>query len=607
MEKQKTNKFVSLLKKYFNKERIGRILPATLISLAVALIIFICVPLDIYCANSKELRFSFSDIFGRLAVNGLCLMLILFLVQFIMPKIVYKILRGIIVGFALMLFLQSNYLNTGLTSLAGDDVITVTEMVGKGKVIANTIIWGGVILGCTLASVFVKKVKIVNLTALVLTAVILLPTMVTTSVNALTTDFAKGSAFEEMKAEEENYTPTFLTTKNMTNLATDSNVVVFVIDRLDDGKYFGPNKNKYKHYFESWGGFTYFTDNISMYGRTFPSVAYMLSNKHFNPSEENRKEFFIRAYQQNNTLKKLDENGYNINIYTDTYYGYYDAYYLPSYIDNLETATEESLYRETTQTKNLFRVNTMMGLYRVMPFAFKENFGGISSTSLNKFVVYKSDQLEHPEASTDMRDTYYEVSKDFTVSGEKQFSFIHVSGCHNVDYNENWEKSNKKEKKNMNISLKNSFEIINEYIEEMKKAGVYQNSTIIITGDHALADDNFALLDKPKLTSLFVKPKGVGGDKKDKKLVENKAQVSQENLWGTIFASEGIDFDLTEFEPSVFDIDQNQNRVRKHVWHTHTSSRTNFNENFYEIIGSAKDFKNWKKTETKKIGRELYD
>lgn len=599
---EKTNEKKNRFKTYFSNRK-DRILPATLISLAISLIIFLSVPLDIYSANAKELRFMFSDILSRLLLCGLGVALILFITQYFVPQIIYKILRGLYLSVGIMLFLQSNYLNIGLTSLAGDDAITVTEMVGKSTVVVNTIIWSVVVIGVTAASIFIKKIKIVRLTALVLTAIVLLPTFVTTSVNAMTTDFSKGSAFEEMKEEEPNYVPRFLTTKNLNNVATDKNVVVFVIDRLDNEKYLEPNLNKYTHYFNSWGGFTYFNDNLSMYGRTYPSVAYMLTGQEFQP-EERRKEYFLRAFKDNLTLSKLNQEGYSVNFYTDTYYGYYDAYYLPDYINNTMSASEDSLYRETTQIHRLFRANMMMGLYRLLPFQLKDLVGGVSSTSLNKYVVYKSDELTHPQASTDMKDAFDEITKqDFSNDGDKQFSFIHISGCHSVPYDDNWKTAKGKTKNNISVSLKNSFKIIDEYIAEMKKLGVYDNSTIIITGDHGYADDNLKLLSKPKITGLFVKPASTSTGN----LVTNTAQVSHENLWGTIFASEGITFDETIYGKSVFDIPEGVDQTRKYVWHRFDVTRTHFSENVYQITGSGKKFSNWAKTTTKEFKRELYD
>jgi arylsulfatase A-like enzyme len=136
----------------------------------------------------------------------------------------------------------------------------------------------------------------------------------------------------------------------------------------------------------------------------------------------------------------------------------------------------------------------------------------------------------------------------------------------------------------------------------MKRLGVYDNSTIIITGDHGFADSRTGDLIMDKITALFVKPAG----ETHKQIKKSKAQVSHDNLWATIFKSEGIAFDEAEFGKSVFDVDENVDQVRSHVWHKFDSLYTHYEEQIFAIKGSARKFKNWKMTSKKKVNKELY-
>lgn len=591
-------------KKFITKERVSRLVPALLVAFAVAFIVFIAAPLAIYTSNVNEFNFPFSDILGFCVLYFFIVFGVVFLVQMLLPKICYKIVRGFFIGVALMLFLQSNYLNIGLHSLAGDDIITIREMVGTANYVINTIVWAVVLVGFTLASVLLKKENIVKTISLVLSVVVLFTSVFNVVVAVVSTDFSKGSVIEELKNEEPDYVPKFLTVKNMTTVSKKRNVIVFLVDRFDGEKYFEPYKDEYKNYFKDLGGFTYFSDNISLYGRTFPSLAYMLSNTKFD-SSKSRKEFFNTAYNDNKTLSKLHELNYSINLYTDPYYGYYDAFYFPDYIDNVVTVDEQTLYRETIQKKELFRANMMMSFFRVLPFFAKDVGGGVSSTSLNKFVIYNSDQLSFPAASSDMKEVYDNITENnFNTFDDKNvFSLIHLSGCHGVDYDTDWKPVKSGAKKDIKVSLDNSFAIIKEYIDEMKKLGVYENSTIIITGDHAYADDNYKKLNEEKLTAIFVKPSG----DTESKLKVSSAPVCQDDLWATIFKSEGIEFDKNEFGKSMFDYLENEQRVRKYVWQYHETGKTRFVENVYEINGSAHDFDNWQMISSVSRNKELYD
>ena len=612
-QKQNTNNTVEKKPKkqkqpYFNAERKARIVFSILVSIAIPFIVFIGAPLQIYCSNIEEFRFIFTDVIGQTLLFFFGCSLIFFCSLFFVPELAYRILRGIYLGLAFMLFLQSNYLNGGLHSLSGDTSQSVVEMAGMPAVVFNTVLWSAVIIGFTLASVFVKKKDIVGAVSLVLAVMVMATQTINTGVTAITTDFAGANAVSGMKKEDPKYVPTFLTTSNLTTVAEDRNVVLFVIDRFDSKKYYETNKNIVDPYLQDWGGFTYFEDHISMYGRTYPSLAYMLTRNKLE-NGQGRKQYFIDSYGNNQTLSKLREQDYSINLYTDSYYGYYDAFYLPDYIDNKIITSEESLRREVVQEWSLFRSSTFMGLYRILPHVFKDTFGTTSSAIVNQFVVYTSDDLTYPQASTDLKQAYQEVTREtFTMRRNevdkkaRQFTCFHISGCHDVFYDTDWSKTPMSKRKDIKISLINSFEILNEYIKEMKRLGVYDNATIIITGDHGFADSRTGDLIMDKITALFVKPRRAT----HKELYKSKAQVSHDNLWATIFKSEDIAFDEAEFGKSVFDVDENEDQVRSYVWQKFDPLYTHYEEQVFEIKGTAREFKNWKIKSKKKINKELY-
>ena len=155
--------------------------------------------------------------------------------------------------------------------------------------------------------------------------------------------------------------------------------------------------------------------------------------------------------------------------------------------------------------------------------------------------------------------------------------------------------------------MTHSFNIIDEYISKMKALSpeAYNNATIIITGDHAYTDDNFDLLSKAKLTTLFVKPSGTY----EGSMRTNTLPVSHEDLWSTIFTSEGIEYDTGWFGKSIFDLNEYEERERRFIWHKVSRSQTSFTEKIYKINGLAKDFNNWelKPEFDRTFNRELYD
>ena len=237
--------------------------------------------------------------------------------------------------------------------------------------------------------------------------------------------------------------------------------------------------------------------------------------------------------------------------------------------------------------------------------------GSINSATCNGYVRYSADNLTEPEYTTDMKEAFNRVKNGVTLrtDGKKNFSFIHVSGCHSVPYSETWEIASRKESKDTSISVRNSFRIIKEYVKEMKRLGIYKDATIIITGDHADPKFDYGKIDEPRLTALFVKPSGEGENVQvnNATLKISPAQVSHENLWGTIFKSEGIS--VSGFKPSIFDISETENQTRTYLWDYHDRAYTKYWECKYQIVGSARDINNWTISEEDivLVERDLYD
>ena len=132
----------------------------------------------------------------------------------------------------------------------------------------------------------------------------------------------------------------------------------------------------------------------------------------------------------------------------------------------------------------------------------------------------------------------------------------------------------------------------------MKKLSpeVYRKSTIIIVGDHGKVANRHMNFNDSMLTALFVKPSGVSGTA----LKTSSAPVSHENLWATIFQSEGIEYDRAVFGDSVFDVDalskEKQSKYeRKFIWNKRMLDLGSYDCVEYKIVGEARDFDNWTK------------
>lgn len=580
-------------KAFWNAERRSRLFAIVLLSVILPVTVCVVAPFEIYCNNIAEINFTAKDFLGITVPIALGVAAILFCLLFFVPQRVYRFVYPFFVGVLLMLFIQSNYLNGSLNSLGGDDMDGANP--SAWTYIWNSAVWIAVIAGVVVAFQFIKIKTITQLGALIVTVAIAATQLMNFVVVSVNTEDAFSSAIDRVYGEYEEK-PRFLTNKDVATVGRDKNVVVFCVDRFDSVLYAEPAMKKYPEAFTQLDGFTYYDDAISMYGNTFPSVGYMLSGIEY--ANDNHKNFFERVYHDNQTLSYLRELGYSVHLYGETYYDYTNANELPDYVENAVETSKDNLKTEIRKPFNFGLSVIKTSLYRSLPFALKNTVGKVNSDTCNEYISYTSEDLQGYHAfSYDLRNAYEDLKEhdgNFKIKDEKHFSFIHVSGCHTADYDENWKKTSKKD---FVLSAKNSMELIGLYIKNMKKISpeLYRDSTIVILGDHGKVEKRTQPFKRAMLTALFVKPAGAA----DTPLATSSAPVSHENLWATIFESEGIEYDTNVWKPSVFTVEKDFNATgvypeRKFIWNKRQPNLASYDCIVYKINGKAADFDNWK-------------
>ncbi len=561
-----------------------RLVPSLLLSTAIPFTLFFFGPFEAYCKNIEELGFVFSD-FGALAFGfALLFSALLFLCLFFLPGRAFDVAAALLLGFGLMFFLQGNYLNLGLNALEGDGVGVATY--GTGATVFNLILWI-LVPGGILASVFLvrRKRELLRLISIVLLVAVIGVQILNFLIFSLTTQvfvpLNERKSGEEKASETEDPTPKMLTTAGMTELSAEGNVVVFLVDRFDLN-YYQSIIEEDPDFFASLDGFTLYDNHISKYSRTYPSVAYMLTGVE-NDYSVSRPAYFQEAYSSSGFLSDLKENGYHVNLYTEKYYAYDDASVFGGVVDNVSGTDGYTVLSRF----GLFGDMLKLTLVRYLPIFAKSWVGVINSNDFNRHILYEIDQ---PLYETDMKGVYEELTKEaFTLTEDgRRFTFLHIAGCHLPNsYDENWDPISEDQEWNSDIALRLSFQIINRYLDEMKRLGVYEDATILITGDHAAAISDTKDLSGARVTTLMVKKKGDSGTP----LAVSSAPVEQSYLRATIFASEGIE-PGHDYGKSVFDVSESE-KGKRYYHFQKTVSGGDDELVVYEVVGDAKDFRNW--------------
>lgn len=623
MEKKKKEKGAFWAER---KSRLGAII---LLAVTFSAMLLIVAPFEIYCNNLAELEFSASDFLGWQTVFAVILATIIFCLLFFIPKIVYDYAYPVFVGLLFMSFLQTLFLNVGITSLAGDQM---GDEISTFTYIWNTALWVLIPAGFAVGARFIKDKKIPgieqsisSLVALVLTIVVFSTQLMNFTVGALTTKGAFEPGIDRAYGKyAEN--PRFLTNKDIEKVGEDRNVIMFCVDRMDTLLYAEPAMKKYPKSFEFLNdGFTYYDDMVSRYAYTFPSVGYMLSGIEYN-HEDSHSEYFDKVYNHNNTLSKLKEEGYSINLYAENYYDYSNANEMDPEIGNSIETDRDTLKVEVRKPMMFSLAITKMALYRTFPHILKSSVGGVNSDTCNAYITYTSDDLGGYERFAyglkSVRDYIKEYENNFQTKGQKNFSFIHMAGCHDASYDINWKKrkSVKETQSDVLVSAKHSMDIINMYINSMKalsreKYGderLYDDATIIIVGDHGKTGDRLKNLSDPMVTAMFVKPRKSSIAVWPTEMQISNAPVSQASIWPTIFESEKIDYDKSLFEAeSVFWAHYNFQRTglypeRKFDWTKRVAGMSSYKLVPYTVNGRARDLKNWTRGDEVTIDHPLF-
>lgn len=569
-----------------------RILPVIILSVCAPLILFVAIPFEIYANNMDEFLFSLSGFFPWCILFGFLFAACIVCVLLFLPEKVYRTAYALILSVSFMLFLQGTFLNFGINSLSGDKLGSAP--INIGLKILDLFIWFAVIAAAVVLSLIKDTKGIISIIAVILSIVIVATQIINPLSNTVNHPNVFLNRIKRLEKEDGNFKNEVLTCENLTAVSSGRNVFYFCVDRFDE--YFAEAAYETQSdIYANLDGFTWFKDNLSLYGHTYPSVAYMLTENPLN-LQLSRKEYLDSVYDDNKTLSVLNDNGYNVNLYTQSYYAYNTACALPDYVNNVSVAKQF----ETARPLKLVQCMLETAAIRCLPLFFKDVVKGVNSNTFNECVTCVGENGYGGYLAGNDAVYGQATGATFKNNGEKNFSFIHIEGCHDVyvDYIAN--PVSYKQKNEITASVGNSFRVVNEYIKVLKEKNLYKDATIIITGDHPAAIDDGAAPKGAKRTALFFKRSGDGGAQ----LVQSDAPVAHENIWPTIMKSEHI---TRENEGTgLFEISENDdNRERKYVWHTYESKRCD--EYIYTVKGSGKNFNNWNLDKRNHFDRFLMD
>ena len=174
-------------------------------------------------------------------------------------------------GGAVCAYIQMLFFNGEMVRITGDvsEYSTLT-----GRHIINMAIWVMVtVFPLCLYLVFRAKRKVFRFEKILLVSMILICGMqiaglVSTSVST------------ELPLGYDEDIPSYFTYESILHYSADENIIVFILDRLD-GKYMVEVLEEYPELYEQLDGFTFYRNNVSETGSTFPAITTMLTQYYY--------------------------------------------------------------------------------------------------------------------------------------------------------------------------------------------------------------------------------------------------------------------------------------------------------------------------------------
>lgn len=581
-DKRKMNDFKDKLSDLWRDRRKFkiRLILALLTSLAFSFTFFVFGPYELYITNMSYMTFTFDKLILPIALCGIFVFLITFAVLIVLQGKIYNCAVSILFGLTFAGYLQGNILNIDHGSLDGSAIDWAAFTL---PTVGNLIIWGVIIAAVFILMYFGRKLWAHTVQLL---CVVLIGAQIIAFVSLMFT-----TEFEEITDEG------YLSNSTIYEVSPENNVIVFLLDRFDNS-YADTQLAKDPAIAEQLSGFTYYHNFTGSYSRTFPSVNYLLTGAYTDyslPTEE----YVEKAWAESTFLSDIKNAGYQSKLYTEEQYVYFDIENLRGKVDNIGEASR------TVDYKKMITYMLTLSAYRYAPEALKPSFWFYTGDLASIAALDDSSDSIH---KTDDVAFYANLrSEGVTVNNDTKGSFIfyHLSGSHDPFVMNEFGEAQKIEGWSEGIyqQTKGNLNMIYEYCNQLKKLGVYDDTTIIITADHGYTG-TMEELDYDRMLSLFIKPAGADSTKP---LEYSNKQVCQDNLRASIISYFGLD--TTGYPRTIEDIGEDED-VKRYFYMSGSdpeAKRRDINLVTYEIIGDANNFENWTIVSKEPIEYPYYD
>lgn len=503
---------------------------------------FFFMPLDVFLNNMSDFELGVKNVFTPMLLTSLAFFIISSLLLPLIKGKAFDWLVCLVLGGSLAAYIQKMILNLNLGLLDGSKIDWGVQATYG---IVNLLIWLVIIALPFLAYYLIKKhwIKAVRLCSILLIGMQLV-------------------SFIFMVITGEEKTKYYLSGEEQYTVSQDKNVVVFILDHFSNS-YIDQMLKEYPDALDAFEDFKYYTNVNSRYCPTYPSVNYILTGAHvdFSISEAEWNEQSWVSESATAFYDQLESKDYKTNVFS-----YYD---IAEHSQNMSDKVSNYKLMDDFDMNNVWLVKRMtkLSFYTSFPQLFKRFFVIETKdfTQATGLYTYKDGIKDQPE--------YYTALVQNRLSADDRSNYFivqHLWGAHrihNIDEN-----ALPLYDASLEQAARGCFVMVQEYINQMKQLGVYEDATIIIMSDHGCVEnstvihtpDDGNIMDAPQVFYFVKEPNAKHHG------AVSSAPVSHEELHATIAYNIGAD--TQKLGRTIYDIGEDEQRERTFSYRIYDSS-----------------------------------
>ncbi len=425
---------------------------------------FIYGPMTIYAGNLQDLWFPLSAIGPIQVAAALGSFAVLTTLGYFTPGRAGRAITALVFGVGLALYIEGTFMPMDYGILDGKPIAWSDY---SGRILFDKILWALCIALPTALSIW-KKGLFKKLTPATCTAILVAQI---------------AGVAGDLPRVRDHATSDYLTEEGKYTLGKEENIVVIVLDGCDN-RMFERSIGRSKDLAGAFKDFTYYGNAMSASNYTVTAIPSILTGLICDNSVPFG-EYIRSAYRRCPLLETLRQKGYDSRLFTFPNLVPLNDPNLAAFIGNKNRL---DFRKKLALTHLLCRLS----LLRQAPVFLKDDLW-LSYDAFERGTQRKPDFFSRGKginADLAFRDRLERCG--LTVLGGKAFRFYHLQGAHDP-VNLGRDLSPVETAADGDLArmdqAEGSLRIVAGFLREMKNAGVYENSTVIIAGDHGIISD----------------------------------------------------------------------------------------------------------------------